>query len=68
MNNVSNEELYNALKTLRDLCGMHPECNECPLYSGMSSDACILSTDGAECPVDWKLVAPDNYYKPFAQS
>lgn len=65
---VTNEELFNALMTIKDLCDSRETCIGCPLAKRGKTVAddvmwqCRVSAYSS--PRDWILIEPENY-SPF---
>lgn len=53
---VSNEELYDALKTIRKLCGERADCGGCPLSLQDSCRCAIQLSDVV--PAEWVIEPP----------
>ena len=53
---VSNKELYNALKTIKQLCDENNHCEDCPLVDNYSQD-CLLRWRNV-LPAEWELQPP----------
>lgn len=52
---VTNEELYNALITIRQLCDETAHCEECPLSN--PNGQCILNSAN-KIPAEWNVQPP----------
>lgn len=60
MANYTNEQLYNALKLIQDICKSQGKCSYCPLRLS-NTDFCAIQEIA---PHQYDLIQPDEY-KPF---
>ena len=60
MANYTNEELYNALKLIQDICKSQGKCSYCPLRQ-YGTDYCAIQNSP---PNEYELIKP-NEYIPF---
>lgn len=51
----SNQEIYNALSLIRDVCNEYSDCKTCPFGK---RNCCQLNE---ETPQNWRLIPPDEY-------
>lgn len=51
---VSHEDLYNALKTIKQVCSDYENCKDCPLSN---NQRCVLKLVAAT-PNNWELQPP----------